>query len=150
MTLPSRVRLMVRSSCLAVIVIVAAGYAIGANRAIPNSGDEVILDRAADAEPTEINRPLDRVPLPALELHRLDGTDVNTTDFLGTPLIINNWYSTCPPCERELPDLARVQRDVGDRIRFIGVDIFPASQAEESFAATEESTMSCSTTQMGT
>ncbi len=31
MTLPSRVRLMVGSLCLAVIIVVVAGYAIGAN-----------------------------------------------------------------------------------------------------------------------
>ncbi len=134
MTRPSRARLLLGSSCLAVVIAVVAGAAISAPRAAHDSGDEVLLDRAANAEPSDTNRPLDRAPLPAVELHRLDGTAVNTTDLLGTPLIINIWYSTCLPCKRELPDLARVQRKVGDRVRFIGVDIFPASQTEESLA----------------
>lgn len=42
------------------------------------------------------------MPLPALELHRLNGTDVDTTDLNGTPLIINIWYSTCLPCRRKV------------------------------------------------
>ena len=37
-------------------------------------------------------------------------------------MVVNLWYSTCPPCARELADFAAVEAEVGDDVRFVGVN----------------------------
>ncbi len=65
-----------------------------------------------------------------------DGFDVETDSLLGgQPLVINFWFSSCPPCERELPDFAEVHGEVGDEVRFIGVNTVDSVPVMERFAA---------------
>ena len=35
----------------------------------------------------------------------LDGTDVDLADLRGKPVVVNIWWSECPPCRVEQPDL---------------------------------------------
>ena len=63
----------------------------------------------------------DAAPLAAVEVTGPDGTTASTTDWVGEPLVINFWYSTCPPCAKELADFADVD-DERDDVRFIGVN----------------------------
>ena len=60
--------------------------------------------------------------LPRFELLDIDDQVVTLADFNTGPLVVNLWYSTCPPCARELADFASVERDVRDRIQFVGVN----------------------------
>ena len=39
--------------------------------------------------------------LPNIELENVDGETTSTKSLLGTPTILNIWYSTCEPCRRE-------------------------------------------------
>lgn len=50
------------------------------------------------------------VPLPALVLRDLDDHPVALRTLRGQPLVINLWASWCGPCRREMPVLARAQR----------------------------------------
>jgi cytochrome c biogenesis protein CcmG/thiol:disulfide interchange protein DsbE len=62
-------------------------------------------------------------PLPDLTLECLGGgSAVNLAELTGTPTVINLWASWCVPCRKELPLLARADREYGDAVRFIGVD----------------------------
>lgn len=49
------------------------------------------------------------VPVPAVEVRRLDGTTVPLSGFVGRPLVINLWATWCPPCRREMPVLKAAQ-----------------------------------------
>ena len=40
----------------------------------------------------------------------------------GRPLVINFFFSICPPCRVELPGLAAAHATYGDRVDFVGVD----------------------------
>lgn len=64
----------------------------------------------------------------------LKGDDVTTASLIGHPMVINVWGSTCGPCKKELPDFAAVQKQLGDKVRFVGVDYLPPSDDEEKFA----------------
>jgi thiol-disulfide isomerase/thioredoxin len=48
--------------------------------------------------------------LPELSLADADGREVPLRGFAGRPLVVNLWASWCPPCRREMPELARAQR----------------------------------------
>jgi peroxiredoxin len=45
-------------------------------------------------------------PAPDFELPLLDGGQARLSDFLGRPVLLNFWQTTCPPCVRELPEFA--------------------------------------------
>ena len=49
-------------------------------------------------------------PFPDVVLIDRDDNEVTTGDLLGEPLVVNLWYSTCPPCAKELPRLRRGRR----------------------------------------
>ncbi|MCD9199617.1 TlpA family protein disulfide reductase [Aeromicrobium wangtongii] len=50
------------------------------------------------------------------------GRSVELSTLTGTPTVINLWASWCVPCRKELPLLARVDAEYGDRLRVIGID----------------------------
>ena len=62
-----------------------------------------------------------------------DGAEVATADLLGQPLVVNLWFSTCPPCAKELPDFAEVDAQTDD-VRFIGVNTLDSVEVMERFA----------------
>jgi peroxiredoxin len=50
-------------------------------------------------------------------------------------MVVNLWYSACPPCTRELADFAVVHAEVGDRVRFVGVDPLDSVDVMQRFAS---------------
>ena len=81
------------------------------------------------------NTALEGDPLPLVRLGDRNGDEVETASFLGEPLVINFWFSTCGPCATELPDFAEVHAEVGDDVRFIGVNPNDSLEVMERFAA---------------
>jgi peroxiredoxin len=132
----ARPRLLVGSLAIAVIVIAAVSIAL----AIRRSADDV---DASLTDPQTVvtfpdnglaNEDLEGDPLPLVTLGDRDGNDIATASFLGRPLVINFWYSTCGPCAKELPDFAEVHAELGDQVRFIGVNPRDSVESMERFA----------------
>jgi thiol-disulfide isomerase/thioredoxin len=62
--------------------------------------------------------------LPDLALDCLGGgRSVELSGLTGTPTVINLWASWCKECREELPLLAKADREYGDRVQFIGIDV---------------------------
>ncbi|MDP9021273.1 MAG: TlpA family protein disulfide reductase [Actinomycetota bacterium] len=62
-------------------------------------------------------------PLPDASLPRLDGEgELHTAELRGEPAVVNFWATWCPFCVEEMPDLEAVHRELGDEVRFVGVD----------------------------
>lgn len=72
--------------------------------------------------------------LPDVVLVDATGAERRLSEFRGEPLVVNLWFSTCAPCKRELVDFAEVHAEVGDEVRFVGVDPFDTVEAMERFA----------------
>lgn len=72
--------------------------------------------------------------LPAAALDSLDGSEVGTADLIGKPLLINFWYSTCEPCRREMPALNEAYVRHGERVDFVGVNMYDSAVAAGNFA----------------
>jgi cytochrome c biogenesis protein CcmG, thiol:disulfide interchange protein DsbE len=69
---------------------------------------------ASDAEPSR----LPEVVLP----HLGDAAELRLESIDG-PVVINLWATWCAPCRRELPDFEQVHLELGDEVRFIGVNL---------------------------
>jgi peroxiredoxin len=131
-----RPRLLIGSLVVAVAII--AGFAWTQR----SGGDD---DGAVDASLTDpgavVTFPSDGLgnedvqgdPLPDVVLLDGDDAEIRTADLLGEPLVVNLWYSTCPPCAKELPDFAEVDAETDD-VRFIGVNTLDSVEVMERFA----------------
>jgi len=95
-------------------------------------------DTAAEptSEPATIatNRISSGEDLPDATLNGVDGSEVETRDLLGAPLVINFWYSTCEPCRREMPAFAAAHGTFGDQVTFLGVNMYDSAVAASNFA----------------
>lgn len=60
--------------------------------------------------------------LPDVDVETFDGTSVSLSAIDG-PAVVNLWATWCAPCRREIPDFEAVHREVGDEVRFVGINI---------------------------
>ncbi len=102
----------------------------------PDVDGEVVLDQpGVYQQPVDgVNADVEGDLVPDEVLVDVDGTDVRLADFRGGPLVVNLWFSNCPPCQRELQDFAEVHAEVGDRVRFVGIDPFDTVEVMQRFA----------------
>ncbi|MDQ3553140.1 MAG: TlpA family protein disulfide reductase [Chloroflexota bacterium] len=70
---------------------------------------------------------------PPLRLAQLGGAEVDTESLRGQPLWVNFMATWCPPCRDELPIMDRLQRDLGDRMTIIVVDVEEDADTVASF-----------------
>lgn len=71
--------------------------------------------------------------LPDVTLPCLGGGREVTLASVPGPAVVNLWASWCGPCKKELPLLARLHREAGDRLTVLGVDYqdaFPEAAVE--------------------
>lgn len=114
---------------LPVAAIAAVAGGVVWSRTVADDGDDVIhLDTPGEfVDPASTNPEYDGDELPVFELTNADG-DIVRLEPDGRPMVVNLWYSTCPPCSRELAAFGTVDDDLGDEVRFVGVN--PLDDAE--------------------
>lgn len=82
---------------------------------ISGTGVPVEVDAADRGEPIELTGT------------DLDGNAVDLTELRGEPVVVNVWWSECPPCRVEQPDLNEAAAELGDDVAFLGLNIRDAS-----------------------
>ena len=122
---------------LAAVVISLVGAVIWSRTVASDDAEPVdaVLDTPGEylAPGTPTNPPLPVDRLPPIELATADGQPAILTSD-GRPMVVNLWYSTCAPCERELVDLAAVHADLGEFVRFVGVNPVDSPETMTRFA----------------
>ena len=103
----------------------------------PAVDGEVVLDvPGVYQEPADgVNPDVAGATVPDVAMIDAAGAEVRLTDHRGTPMVVNLWFSNCPPCRRELADFATVHAEVGDRVRFVGIDPFDTVETMRRFAS---------------
>ena len=127
---------------LLVVSLLVAVAVVGVFVWIQSSdGDDTAVDATLRDPQSVITFPNDGLgngdvqgdPFPDVVLVDGDDNEVSTGDLVGEPLVVNLWYSTCPPCAKELPDFAEVDAETDD-VRFIGVNTLDSLEVMERFA----------------
>lgn len=63
------------------------------------------------------------------------GSEWESGDHVGNPVVVNFWFAGCPPCRLEAKDLASLHQEfVGDGVQFIGVNILDEPETALTFA----------------
>ena len=136
----ARVRARPLIAVLAVTLVVSAlvGFALSrGDQTDDTAGEAVRLDTPGMFdEPGAIATAPEIVGLrlPDVTVRTLDGSDVSLGELSGQPLVVNLWFSSCVPCKKELPDFAQVHRDIGDEVRFVGLNLQDRPDRAERFA----------------
>ena len=60
-----------------------------------------------------------------------EGNEVELSDFIGKPIILNFWASWCPPCLAELVYFERKYQEYGDQVQFLMVNLTSNDTREE-------------------
>jgi peroxiredoxin len=130
-------RLLAASIGTAVVVSVVGGWAISRGDDEPSADDEVTYDSQVVEQYPSIgtNADVEGDRLPDVTVEDNDGNPVELASLVGTPTIINYWYSTCPPCRDELPGFGAVHAELGDKVRFVGINPRDTPETNVSFAA---------------
>jgi cytochrome c biogenesis protein CcmG/thiol:disulfide interchange protein DsbE len=69
--------------------------------------------------------PLLDLPVPSFSLQNLvrGGPDITAAGLRRSQaVVVNFWGSWCPPCDKEMPALQAVHRQLGDQVTFVGID----------------------------
>ena len=65
-----------------------------------------------------------------------DGTKtVQLSQLRGKPVLLNFWATWCPPCVQEVPDLVRLQQQMGDRVTILAVSMDEDDAAYKAFTS---------------
>jgi thiol-disulfide isomerase/thioredoxin len=53
-----------------------------------------------------------------------DGSTADSRTWLGSPMVVNFWYASCPPCRVEAPDLVALDKTYSPQgVVFVGVNV---------------------------
>jgi peroxiredoxin len=114
--------------------LLAVGAVIAFTDTRPDVDGEFVLDEPGIyTQPTEV-ADLTGDPLPDVELVDPDGESVSLQAYSGRPMVINVWYSSCPPCAAELRDFAEVSAEHAGHLQFVGVNPFDDADTMVEFA----------------
>lgn len=73
-------------------------------------------------------------PAPDFELQNLDGQSISLSNFKGKPMLINFWYTGCPPCRKEMPYLQQIYDErQGSELLVLAINVGESASAVNGF-----------------
>jgi peroxiredoxin len=124
-------------SLVAAVAVIVVGTIVWAQRSSDDGVDAQLDDASAVITyPNDGlgNQEVEGDLLPNATFLDRNDNEVTSAQLLGNPLVMNLWFSTCAPCAKELPDFAEVHAEVGDEVRFVGVNTIDSIEVMERFA----------------
>ena len=123
-----------RTGWLGVAVVTA--FLFVACGGVSSNTDPDATDDGSATEPKASARSADAAPDFELVLYETEnhakGESLRLSQLLGSPVVVNFWFPSCPPCVAEMPDIERsFQEHRGNGVKFIGVQLLGLDTAEE-------------------
>lgn len=117
--------------------MVSLAAVVGGVFATTRHGDGDVIELSGDAglsPPAPSNPQYTGDTLPVVDLVGADGAAATLVGD-GRPMVVNLWSSTCPPCARELVVLGELATELGDEVRFVGINVDDSIERMVEFAA---------------
>jgi thiol-disulfide isomerase/thioredoxin len=108
------------------IAILAAGLGAAAIAAVLYGmmGQNVHANGTPPAVLDKMKLSAGRPAAPAIGFKDAEGKDIKLADFHGRYMLVNLWATWCGPCINELPELAKLQKELPqDRVTVVPVDV---------------------------
>lgn len=118
-------------------IVMVGLIAVGAPEvrdAIVNDDVDAMLTNPGEYQLSEQGAVETRTIFPSADIVDVDGVTIDSSDLIGTPMVVNLWFAACPPCQREMPDFAAVDELLGDKVKFVGVNPVDSVKAMTEFA----------------
>lgn len=122
-----RRRLLTQSLAAAVVVALVIGWWTSRD-----GSETYVLDSTVGS--IALNKISEGATLAVVDLEDASSNLISTETWLGEPLLVNFWFSTCEPCRREFPVLVKAD-DQYPGLRFIGVNLNDSPERAAEFAA---------------
>ena len=61
------------------------------------------------------------------------GNEVDFSNWVGTPVVMNFWYAACAPCRIEAPHLRKLTEQFEGQVNFLGVNVRDEKEAALAF-----------------
>ena len=81
---------------------------------------ETEATETATEEVTEPTEP-EPIPVPDFTVLDWDGNEVNFSDFVGKPIVLNFWAHWCGPCQMEMPEFNAAYERLDGEVTFLMV-----------------------------
>lgn len=94
----------------------------------------VAIPTLAFAEDAEGSAAAKKAPSRATDftLPSVAGDNVSLSDFLGEQVVVLSFWATwCPPCIKEMPKLAEMQKAFGDELKVLWISVDDAKKASQ-------------------
>ncbi len=88
--------------------------------------DEESSDAQGDGEEQQLQ------PAPDFTVYDSQGGQVNLSDFIGKPVVLNFWASWCGPCKQEMPHFEDLYKELGGDVHFLMVNSTGGRETMES------------------
>ena len=83
----------------------------------------VFLKKSQEASETNTALALEGRGLPIFQVTGQDGKKVSSKSFHDQPMLVVEWASWCPYCQRQLPVIQKLYQRYGDKIHFVMLDL---------------------------
>jgi len=87
---------------------------------LPGTGDKGYISgdgQIVQIDPSQRDQPI------ALTGESLADEPIDVAGYRGKIVVVNVWWSACPPCRTETPKLVEAAGDLGTDAAFLGIDI---------------------------
>jgi thiol-disulfide isomerase/thioredoxin len=61
---------------------------------------------------------------------RLDGSPVTSASLRGKPALVQLWATWCAPCMKEIPELKKLHKELGQRLQVLAINMDSAAAAD--------------------
>lgn len=121
---------------ITIAALVVASFALTGCVANDPLANEVVEQNytSADGTITELAIANRDAPISFESTATTDGSTVSSEDYLGSVLVVNFWFASCPPCRYEAPDLADIAANyAAEGVQFLGVNVYDELDMAKSF-----------------
>lgn len=122
------------SVCVALVVALAAAVVTSFVTDDSPSTAGKGADSTSQVSLTPVN-PKAPKTLPGDPIEGLVGYPFRFSDFVGKPLLVNFFSSTCAPCVKEMPGFEQLHQQLGNQVTFVGIDVTDTKAAGRGLVA---------------